>query len=77
MARKPLPEKTCATCARPFTWRRRWAHCWDRVRYCSRRCRGEGRRRTVQACRRPDDVREEAKRVQHRHGSRSTSRRRA
>ncbi|MEJ2383689.1 MAG: DUF2256 domain-containing protein [Xanthomonadales bacterium] len=41
MHRKPfLPEKTCATCQRPFRWRRKWAACWDEVRYCSKRCRG-------------------------------------
>jgi len=35
-----LPEKTCATCGRPFTWRKKWAKVWDEVRYCSDRCRG-------------------------------------
>ncbi|HSF63761.1 MAG TPA: DUF2256 domain-containing protein [Paracoccaceae bacterium] len=35
-----LPEKTCATCGRPFTWRKKWARVWDEVRYCSDRCRG-------------------------------------
>ncbi|APE43082.1 DUF2256 domain-containing protein [Sulfitobacter alexandrii] len=34
-----LPEKTCATCGRPFVWRRKWADCWDDVKYCSDRCR--------------------------------------
>ncbi len=34
-----LPQKTCATCGRPFTWRRKWARDWDAVRYCSDRCR--------------------------------------
>ncbi|MDV7389877.1 DUF2256 domain-containing protein, partial [Arthrospira platensis SPKY1] len=33
------PEKTCPSCLRPFQWRRRWARCWDEVRYCSQRCR--------------------------------------
>lgn len=33
-------EKICETCGRPFSWRRRWARDWDRVRYCSARCRG-------------------------------------
>ncbi|MEO1491512.1 MAG: DUF2256 domain-containing protein [Pseudomonadota bacterium] len=41
-----LPEKICATCGRPFTWRRKWARCWDEVRYCSARCRGEARGKT-------------------------------
>jgi hypothetical protein len=35
-----LPEKTCATCGRPFAWRKKWARVWDEVRYCSDRCRG-------------------------------------
>ncbi|CUX82397.1 MAG: hypothetical protein HLUCCA05_01705 [Roseibaca calidilacus] len=35
-----LPSKTCATCGRPFTWRKKWAKVWDEVRYCSDRCRG-------------------------------------
>jgi hypothetical protein len=34
-----LPEKMCAHCQRPFTWRKRWANCWDAVRYCSEACR--------------------------------------
>jgi hypothetical protein len=34
-----LPIKTCATCGLPFTWRKKWARCWDEVRYCSQRCR--------------------------------------
>ena len=35
-----LPSKTCATCGRPFTWRKKWARVWEEVRYCSDRCRG-------------------------------------
>lgn len=38
-----LPVKVCATCGRPFTWRRKWAAVWDEVRYCSDACR-RGRR---------------------------------
>ncbi|MYL23148.1 DUF2256 domain-containing protein [Vreelandella massiliensis] len=34
-----LPQKSCAYCQRPFTWRKKWARCWDDVRYCSERCR--------------------------------------
>ncbi len=38
--KKPvLPQKTCAACARPFTWRKKWAANWDDVRYCSDACR--------------------------------------
>ncbi|MBT5498256.1 MAG: DUF2256 domain-containing protein [Alphaproteobacteria bacterium] len=31
--------KVCPTCGRPFSWRRRWAECWDAVKFCSERCR--------------------------------------
>ncbi len=34
-----LPTKICATCGRPFAWRKKWAKVWDEVRYCSDRCR--------------------------------------
>ena len=34
-----LPTKTCATCGRPFAWRKKWADNRDDVRYCSERCR--------------------------------------
>jgi hypothetical protein len=36
-----LPTKPCATCGRPFAWRKAWAKVWDEVRYCSDRCRKE------------------------------------
>ena len=31
--------KTCASCGRRMTPRRRWSRSWDEVRYCSRACR--------------------------------------
>ncbi|MBW4696745.1 MAG: DUF2256 domain-containing protein [Aphanocapsa lilacina HA4352-LM1] len=34
-----LPSKICAVCGLPFEWRRKWADCWDEVKYCSERCR--------------------------------------
>ena len=34
-----LPQKPCATCGRPFAWRRKWAKVWDDVRHCSDACR--------------------------------------
>jgi len=34
-----LPQKVCATCQRPFTWRKKWEKVWDEVKYCSDRCR--------------------------------------
>ncbi|MDC1275394.1 DUF2256 domain-containing protein [Ascidiaceihabitans sp.] len=39
MKKSELPIKTCVTCERPFTWRKKWAKVWDEVRYCSERCR--------------------------------------
>ncbi|NNE88387.1 MAG: DUF2256 domain-containing protein [Silicimonas sp.] len=36
-----LPTKLCATCGRPFAWRKKWARDWEQVRYCSKRCQGE------------------------------------
>ncbi|WP_363318286.1 DUF2256 domain-containing protein [Acidocella sp.] len=40
MHRKPhLPSKPCAQCARPFTWRKKWARVWDEVKFCSERCK--------------------------------------
>ncbi|WP_375593621.1 DUF2256 domain-containing protein [Algihabitans albus] len=34
-----LPQKTCASCGRPFAWRKKWERVWPEVRYCSERCR--------------------------------------
>jgi hypothetical protein len=36
-----LPTKTCATCGKPFAWRKKWEKVWDAVRYCSDRCRSQ------------------------------------
>lgn len=36
-----LPQKTCPTCGRPFSWRKKWEKVWDEVKYCSERCRRE------------------------------------
>ncbi|WP_459661912.1 DUF2256 domain-containing protein [Novosphingobium sp. 11B] len=33
-----MPCKICAACARPFTWRRKWARDWAEVKCCSDRC---------------------------------------
>ena len=47
--KKPnLPEKICAACGRPFTWRKKWASTWDDVRYCSDACR-TGKRAAARA----------------------------
>ncbi len=37
-------SKICARCGRTMTWRRKWSHCWEDVRYCSEACR---RRRSL------------------------------
>ncbi|WP_156681611.1 DUF2256 domain-containing protein [Sphingomonas profundi] len=37
-----LPTKDCASCHRPFAWRKKWARDWEQVRYCSDRCRAAG-----------------------------------
>lgn len=41
-----LPSKVCQTCARPFEWRKKWESCWDDVKYCSDRCRGNRNKAT-------------------------------
>jgi len=39
------PDKICATCGRPFSWRKRWERDWADVRYCSKACKGGPGRR--------------------------------
>jgi hypothetical protein len=39
--KQDLPTKPCATCGRPFACRKKWARCWDEVKYCSDRCRSQ------------------------------------
>ena len=48
---KGLPQKICAQCGRPFDWRKKWERCWDEVRYCSERCKGEAKRATKKLAR--------------------------
>ncbi|WP_345531976.1 DUF2256 domain-containing protein [Viridibacterium curvum] len=38
-----LPSKPCVHCGRSMSWRRSWAKNWDAVKYCSERCRQQGR----------------------------------
>ncbi|MFN9077807.1 MAG: DUF2256 domain-containing protein [bacterium] len=41
--RRPVPPpKECASCHRPFTWRKKWERDWEHVRYCSDACRRRG-----------------------------------
>lgn len=37
--RENRPTKCCASCGRAMTWRKKWANCWDSVKYCSDACR--------------------------------------
>lgn len=37
-----LPEKICAACMRPFSWRKKWERDWENVRFCSDKCRAAG-----------------------------------
>lgn len=34
-----METRTCATCGREITWRKKWARDWGSVRYCSDGCR--------------------------------------
>ncbi|MFM7042894.1 MAG: DUF2256 domain-containing protein [Planctomycetaceae bacterium] len=51
--RTPLPTKPCVACGRPFAWRRKWAACWDQVRFCSDRCRITARKERRASASRP------------------------
>jgi hypothetical protein len=42
-----LPEKLCASCGRPFVWRKKWERVWDEVRFCSDACRTGKRDRAL------------------------------
>ncbi|MBI1386788.1 MAG: DUF2256 domain-containing protein [Rhizobiales bacterium] len=45
-AKADLTNKICATCSRPFAWRKKWERDWNSVRHCSDRCR-RGRAHSV------------------------------
>ena len=32
-------DRTCLSCGRTITWRKKWERDWDEVRYCSASCR--------------------------------------
>lgn len=42
-----LPTKDCATCGRPFAWRKKWARDWENIRTCSDACRTGSRDRAI------------------------------
>ncbi|MDA9191205.1 MAG: DUF2256 domain-containing protein [Halieaceae bacterium] len=43
-----LPTKLCPVCQRPFTWRARWKHQWEKIVYCSRRCSRNRHQRVIE-----------------------------
>jgi len=47
VAKSNLPQKDCAQCSRPFTWRKKWERDWDQVKYCSDRCRSEAKTKST------------------------------
>ena len=38
-------SKVCRVCGRSFDWRRKYAHNWNEIRYCSSACRQRGYQR--------------------------------
>lgn len=34
-----LPKKTCVKCGLEFLWRKKWSRDWDKVKYCSEKCK--------------------------------------
>ena len=34
-----LPQRSCSSCGRSFTWRKSFAKNWEDVKYCSKACR--------------------------------------
>lgn len=34
-----LPQRICAVCKKPFSWRKKWERVWDEVKFCSDKCR--------------------------------------
>lgn len=39
--------KICVRCNREFEWRKKWARDWEKVKYCSERCRRDGNLETA------------------------------
>ncbi len=38
----PPASKSCRSCGRRITWRKKWERDWDQVLYCSAGCRSRG-----------------------------------
>ncbi|MDC3091255.1 DUF2256 domain-containing protein [Rickettsiales bacterium] len=34
-----MQSKICPVCKKSFTWRTKWKKNWDKVKYCSVKCR--------------------------------------
>ncbi|RZS97012.1 DUF2256 domain-containing protein [Cecembia calidifontis] len=47
MKKEHLPTKICPVCNRPFTWRKKWEKNWENVKYCSKKCGGLSRKKTI------------------------------
>jgi uncharacterized protein (TIGR03643 family) len=41
MTKVNLPKRTCVSCQRLFSWRKKWESTWESVQYCSKRCESE------------------------------------
>ena len=37
--KRNLPQRSCSSCGRSFTWRKSFAKNWEDVKYCSKACR--------------------------------------
>ncbi|MDG1189990.1 MAG: DUF2256 domain-containing protein [Flavobacteriales bacterium] len=47
--KKPLPQKICLVCQKPYDWRKKWEKNWDEVKYCSERCRRNKNKTTAKS----------------------------
>lgn len=39
MKKTHLPKKICVVCGLYFLWRKKWKKDWEKVKYCSQKCR--------------------------------------
>lgn len=42
-----VPNKVCLHCGREFSWRKKWEHNWNEIKYCSENCRHEKKKLIV------------------------------
>lgn len=45
MKKEHLPTKICLSCGLPFTWRKKWERSWEKVKYCSERCKKDKKKK--------------------------------